>query len=206
MMSVTAVYSVAMPPAEAFDYTREALQAAGASLSVQTPPAHIEFVLTRKDAETGSVEALLPGRALITATDKGEASVTIMVDPATQFIIFAVGAGLAALVLGTLLFGNSQGLWLLIVLAAEAYLFWAIFNKWPLDALNLIRTKMQASAAVSGGAPVSQPIAQIFASPSASKPVDDVTDQIRKLAELREQGHLTQEEFDAKKSELLKRI
>jgi uncharacterized membrane protein YeaQ/YmgE (transglycosylase-associated protein family) len=35
---------------------------------------------------------------------------------------------------------------------------------------------------------------------------DDVTEQIRKLGELRDQGVLTNEEFDAKKAELLSRL
>jgi uncharacterized membrane protein YeaQ/YmgE (transglycosylase-associated protein family) len=35
---------------------------------------------------------------------------------------------------------------------------------------------------------------------------DDVTEQIRKLAELRDQGALTNEEFEAKKAELLSRL
>jgi uncharacterized membrane protein YeaQ/YmgE (transglycosylase-associated protein family) len=35
---------------------------------------------------------------------------------------------------------------------------------------------------------------------------DDVTEQIRKLAELRDEGALTNEEFEAKKAELLSRL
>jgi putative oligomerization/nucleic acid binding protein len=202
MMSVTALYNVAMSPAEAFDYTREALQASGVLISSQTPPAHIEFSLTRKDVETGSIDAVMPGRALVAATDKGQATVTLVIDPAAQFILYAVALGLAALLFGGFIFGNFTGLWFLIVLAAEGYLFWAIFYKWPTDALNLIRSKMQASAAVTGGATVAQPVAPIFASPQTG----DIADQIRKLAELRDQGHLTQDEFDAKKAELLKRM
>ncbi len=34
----------------------------------------------------------------------------------------------------------------------------------------------------------------------------DISDQIRRLAELRDQGHISSEEFEAKKSELLKRM
>jgi uncharacterized membrane protein YeaQ/YmgE (transglycosylase-associated protein family) len=37
-------------------------------------------------------------------------------------------------------------------------------------------------------------------------PSDDVTEQIRKLAELRDQGALTNEEFETKKAELLSRL
>src|SRR5476651_922868 len=124
MMSVTALYNVAMSPAEAFDYTREALQASGVVISSQTPPAHIEFSLTRKDMETGSIDAVMPGRALGAATDKGQAAVTLVIDPAAQFILYAVALGLAALLFGGFIFGNFSGLWFLVVLAAEGYLFW----------------------------------------------------------------------------------
>jgi hypothetical protein len=34
----------------------------------------------------------------------------------------------------------------------------------------------------------------------------DVTEQIRKLAELRDQGHITPAEYEAKKAELLERM
>ncbi len=209
-MAATALYNMAMSPAEAFDYTRGALQAAGATLGAQSAPALVEFTLTRKDMETGSVEVLMPGRAVIAPTGDGQAAVTLTIDPATQFLLYAVGLGLAALLFGGFFLGSLNGLWFLIVLGGEAYLFWNVFNKWPGDALNAIRAKMQASSAVSGGAPIVPPAAPIFTppSPAAVAPANaaDIADQIRHLAELRDQGHLTQAEFDAKKAELLKRI
>jgi len=206
-MSATAVYEVAMNPAEAFNYTREALQACGVVVISQTPPAHIEFSLARKDIETGSIDAIMPGRALVATAENGQSRVTVVIDPATQFILYAVALGLAALFVGGFLFTSFNGLWFLMVLAGEAYLFWAIFNKWPADALIMIRAKMQASPSVRGGEPVVKPVAPIFAAPASSRPTgESIADQIRALAELRDQGHLTQEEFDAKKTELLKRI
>ncbi len=153
----------------------------------------------------------MPGRAVIAPADDGQATVTMTVDPATQFLLYAVGIGLAALLFGGFFMGSLNGLWFLIVLGGEAWLFWNVFNKWPGDALNAIRAKMQASSAVSGGAPVAPPAAPIFTpSPAPAAPASanaaDIADQIRHLAELRDQGHLTQAEFDAKKAELLKRI
>jgi hypothetical protein len=206
-MSATALYKVAMSPAEAFTYTREALQASGVVVISQTPPAHIEFSLTRKDMETGTIDAIMPGRAIVGAADDGQATVTVIIDPATQYILYAVALGFAVLLLGAFMFTNFNGLWFVMVLAGEAYLFWAIFNKWPADALIMIRTKMQASPSVRGGEPVVDPVAPIFA-PTATPTSagGDIADQIRKLAELRDQGHLTQDEFDAKKTELLKRM
>ncbi|HEY4942500.1 MAG TPA: SHOCT domain-containing protein [Rhizomicrobium sp.] len=205
-MSATALYTVAMSPSDAFEYTRGALQAAGVLLGVQAPPAHIEFSLTRKDVETGSMDVVMPGRAVIAASGDGQATVTIAVDPATQFLLYAAGIGLVAFLFGGFLFGGLGNLWFLLILCGEAYLFWCVFNKWPGDALNAVRTKMQASPAVSGGAPIVQPSAPVYTPPAPPASAGDIADQIRHLAELRDQGHLTQEEFDAKKVELLKRI
>lgn len=211
-MPVTALYTVAMSPADAFAYTREALQAASAALGTQSPPALIEFTFTRKDVDTGSVEVAMPGRAVIAPAGDGHATVTLSIEPATQLILYAAGLGLAGLLFGGFLFGSLSNLWFLVVLGAEAYLFWSIFNKWPHDALAAIHAKMGASDKVSGGAVVSQPAAPIFTPPpstgakAGSANAADIAEQIRHLAELRDQGHLTQEEFDAKKAELLKRI
>ena len=68
---------------------------------------------------------------------------------------------------------------------------------------------------MSGGSPAPQP-APIYTPPPPTAPITpapppkttaaDVADQIRHLAELRDQGHITAEEFEAKKTELLKRI
>ena len=205
-MPATALYNFAMSPAEAFNYTREALQASGGVVISQTPPAHIEFSLTRKDIETGTIDAIMPGRALVAAADNGQTTVTIVIDPATQFILYSVAFGLAALLLGGFIFTNFNGLWFLMVLAGEAYLFWAIFIKWPGDALTVIRTKMQASPSVSGGATTVDRAGFGYGTSAPAQGGGDIADQIRKLAELRGQGHLTQEEFDAKKKELLKRM
>ena len=207
-MAATAVYNVAMNQADAFAYTRGALAAAGAALGGESAPGQIDFTLTRKDPETGSMDITMPGRATIAAAGDDKAVVTLSIEPATQFVVYGFGIGVAALIFGGWIFGGSSGLWFLIVVAAGAYLFWSVFNKWPAVALDAIRQKMSASPAVSGGAPVIQPAAPIFAPPSGQmrSSAADIADQIRRLAELRDQGHLTQDEFDAKKTELLKRI
>ncbi|HEY0107957.1 MAG TPA: SHOCT domain-containing protein [Rhizomicrobium sp.] len=207
-MPATAVYTIAMRQADAYDYTRGAIQAAGAALGAQAAPTHIDFTLTRRDAETGSMDVAMPGRAVVVAEGEDTSRVTLSIEPATQFAVYALGIGLIALVPGGWLFGTMSGLWFVIVAAAEAYLVWSVFSKWPAAALDSIRQRMSASPAVSGGAPVVQPSGSIFAPPGPSPPasVADIADQIRRLAELRDQGHVTPEEFEAKKAELLKRI
>ena len=54
----------------------------------------------------------------------------------------------------------------------------------------------EAAAAAGLGAPTAIPVHD---SP-------DITDQITKLAALRDQGHITPEEYEAKKAELLERM
>ena len=210
-MAVTALYTVAMSPAATFEYTRGALGAAGAAFGTQSPPTLIEFSLTRKDAETGSIDIVMPGRAVIAASGEGKCTVTVSIEPATQFLLYAGGIGLVALLFGNWFLGGMGGLWFLLVLGAVAYAVWALFNKLPNDALAAIQTKMRASDAVSGGERMSPPAAPIFTPPPPSSPpaatnAADIAEQIRRLAELRDQGHITQDEFDAKKAELLKRI
>jgi hypothetical protein len=206
-MPATAVYNVAMAPADAFEFTRGAVQAAGAVLGAQTPPTDIAFALTRKDSDTGSIDVTMTGRAVIVAAPEGASTVTLAIEPASQFVVYALGIGLVALLFGNFFFGGLSGLWFLIVIAAEGYLFWSVFHRWPADALAAIDVKMRASPSVTGGAPVVQPAAPIFSPPPPSGAnAADIAEQIRRLAELRDQGHLTQEEFDAKKTELLKRI
>lgn len=210
-MAATALYTLAMSPADAFGYTREALQSAGMTLGQQVAPSTIEFSLTRKDAETVSIDAIMPGRAIIAPGSAANTStLSIAVEPASQFIIYAAGIGLAALIVGSLFINAS--LWFLIVAGAEVFLFYSIFTRWPADALAHIHTRMQVSPKVSGGGPAPQP-APIYApspSPTPATPAKttaaDVADEIRHLAELRDQGHITAAEFEAKKTELLKRI
>jgi cell division protein FtsX len=50
------------------------------------------------------------------------------------------------------------------------------------------------------------PVAKGQSSTQSAPSVPDITEQIKKLSDLREQGILTQEEFDDKKEQLLKRI
>jgi hypothetical protein len=213
-MPATALFQVEMSQADAFAYTRSALRAAGAAPGAETPPSLIGFSITRRDLQMGgSLDAVMPGHAAVTAAGEGQATVTLAVEPASQFVMYALGIGLVALVLGGMLFGGMGGLWFLLVIGGEAYLFWTIFNIWPNEALAAIRARMQASPAVSGGGPVPQAAAPVYApgpTPAAAAATAshaaDIAAQIRHLAELRDQGHITQEEFDAKKTELLKRI
>lgn len=215
-MAATALYTLAMSPADAFSYTREALQSAGMTLGQQTPPSGIDFSLTRKDVETVSIDAIMPGRAIIApGAEAGQATVSIAVEPASQFMIYAIGIGLAALIVGnwTVAWLIGNGLWFLIVAGAEGYLLYSIFTRWPADALAHIHTRMQASSKVSGGGPAPQstpvytpPVAPAPSATPAKTTAADVADQIRHLAELRDQGHITVAEFEAKKTELLKRI
>jgi Domain of unknown function (DUF4429)/Short C-terminal domain/Protein of unknown function (DUF2510) len=70
-----------------------------------------------------------------------------------------------------------------------------IFRKSQQDDFNLVRERVEAY------------IAQKHAPQPAAPPAQpDVTDQLKKLAELRDAGVLTTEEFESKKAELLARL
>jgi hypothetical protein len=75
--------------------------------------------------------------------------------------------------------------------------FWLLIWFFPTAGLGLFALLTKPKA----------PPAQILitAPANAHKP-DDITDQIRKLAELRDSGVLTEEEFKAKKAQLLERM
>ncbi|HEY0301835.1 MAG TPA: hypothetical protein VGC36_10900, partial [Rhizomicrobium sp.] len=162
-MAVTALYTIAMSPAEAFEYTRGALAAAGAAPGVQSPPSLLEFSLAHKDPNLGgSLEAVMRGRAVIAPDGEARSAVTLSIEPATEFILYAAGIGLAAALFGNWFLGTLSGLWVIFVLSGEAYLFWAAFNKWPNEAMAKVHTRMRASEKVSGG----EPAAPIFTPPA----------------------------------------
>ena len=120
-MAATALYTLAMSPADAFSYTRETLQSAGMTLGQQVSPTTIEFSLTRKDVETASIDAIMPGRAIIApGASANTSTVSIAVEPASQFMIYAIGIGLAALIVGnwTVAWLVGSSLWFLIVIGA----------------------------------------------------------------------------------------
>jgi hypothetical protein len=51
-----------------------------------------------------------------------------------------------------------------------------------------------------------QPSGEIAEASTDTKPADDAIDQIRRIGELLDAGHITRDEFDAKKAELLARL
>jgi hypothetical protein len=64
----------------------------------------------------------------------------------------------------------------------------------------------QDAAAAAAAAPAPAPAAPPQAAPAAAEPAgitDDLVEQLKRLAELREQGILTDEEFAAQKAKLL---
>ena len=60
--------------------------------------------------------------------------------------------------------------------------------------------KINAAGSRAASAPSAAPASE------ASADTDDAFDQIRKLGELKDAGLLTEEEFNAKKAEMLKRL
>jgi hypothetical protein len=110
---------------------------------------------------------------------------------------------------------------LLLGLGSTAYLVWHLGSKWPSDIANDILRRVPGAwataaplSASGGGAAASQPWhsadspAEIDPSgpPPKAEPTSNIFDQIKQLAGLRDAGAITSEEFDSKKTELLKRL
>jgi hypothetical protein len=71
-----------------------------------------------------------------------------------------------------------------------------IYRQMEANARRQASWSGQAAAAAGLGAPTAVPVHE----------APDVADQIERLAELRDQGHITPEEYEAKKAELLERM
>jgi hypothetical protein len=166
----TAAYTLSMTQAEAFDYTRGAIEGAGAVIGSQLPPNRIDFALTLTQKELGSVAVPMPGYAIATPLPDGQVNVTLTVDAASSYVVYALGIGLIALLLGNVLFGGLGGLWFVLVAAAVGYGIWALYMKLPGDALALIGAKMRASSKVTGGGPAAPAGAPIVTTPPAPPP------------------------------------
>jgi Bacterial PH domain/Short C-terminal domain len=70
---------------------------------------------------------------------------------------------------------------------------------------DLIRNRTSGAQRVAPGA-AAQPVPPAAGSVQGGEPAPDIPEQIRKLAELRDEGMLTEEQFEAKKAELLSRM
>ncbi len=200
--------------AEASSVFVDTVRAAGGTVSSQVPGQPIHFTIKRPGNIWEGKNTPYDGTATLTPLGAAQTRIDVVVSCSSTFFLY-LGLG----VIFVFLFAA----WLspLIVLLALVAVVWSIFQAtgpWAQEVANhVIAALPPAVIAVPGGtgpaatlatapAPAEAPAANP-ASPSVSGPAGaDIADQLKKLGELHATGILTDEEFQAKKTELLKRL
>lgn len=194
----------------------------GAEIKHQTPPAHLsaglvfkDFMLTmgapvRVDSEI-SITAISPSQSLVSVVGKVDASST-----ATIWMVLG-----AAVVLAMISNPYTMLLWGMIGIACGALGAWLLWSRAPRqvaeDLFNALRDSRNfvatpAAASHQGAAPPPAPPAPsaeasvLDGATPINNPEDETFARLRKLAELKNVGAITVEEFESKKTELLSRI
>jgi hypothetical protein len=215
-------------PAAIFDQAVRAIIAAGGQIAWQQAPSTAKFVLGKKDMwTTGGFTMKYDGDLQIqkTAPSQSTARLTLRINWGSY-----VPLGATTLVILLILAASNPmyaGMGLLFMGAILVYSAWAVSSQLPEKVLKDIVQKMQAGAgpvapvqatpaparpAPPAAPPTPPPAAAapppVAPAPAAPSNADTATivEQIKQLAGLRDAGAITVEEFEAKKTELLKRI
>ena len=201
--------------ADAWAVFADAVRAAGGTASSQLPGQPIRFTIKRPGNIWEGKNTPYEGTANLVPLSAAQTRIDVTVSCAAMFYVYL---GLGVLFLFFFAYWVSP----LIILLGLVAVVWSAFQAagpWAQEVVNhVIAALPSAATAVAGG---SAPATAITAAPvAASSPVAnpvsphgsdaagsvDVADQLKKLGELHATGVLTDEEFQAKKAELLKRL
>ncbi|RMF24330.1 MAG: hypothetical protein D6760_03530, partial [Deltaproteobacteria bacterium] len=215
---------VGLPVGAAFEQTLSAIQAAGGVIEWNAPPNSAKFRLNKRDFwNTGGTTVKYSGDVRVSAAGPQASLVDIsmQVDWGSMVPIMA-SAILGAIVFSWMMPVYGSMLILLALMMAVLYA-WQFASKFPTDTTEKILKKLPRADAVSqAGSPAAATPAYASggasnnqAATATSTPADssstqagsaNIADRIKQLASLREAGAITQEEYDAKKAELLKEL
>ncbi len=220
---------LALGPDAAFQAALQAIGAAGGQVLGQDPPRAARFRMVRKSAlATFGIGVVYEGDLTLQPLGAGQVNVAVSlrINWSTVYPIMLIG-GVFALM--TLIFPYGLGiLGVLLIGLATAYTCWQLSSQTAEGFIRQILANLGGTP-VAAPAPVHVAPPPPFAPPPAPTPPpaaapspvvaapppappheeddpDEIMDQIKRLAELRDAGALTPAEFDAKKSELLSRI
>jgi Short C-terminal domain len=209
--------SVTADASTTFNIAAQAITAAGGQVILQSPPQSMRVAITRKDfANTSWMKVKFAGDIVITPA--GSRQSTVHVRYQAENLMTIVGTSVAVTLFAVML--NAQtglgGLMLLVGIAATAWTAYNLSNNLPRSMAEklVLEIQMQAQSGATPirqtAAPASQP-APPRAQPNMSSngsmtDGSGVVANMRKLQELRDMGALTAAEFEAKKTEILKRL
>jgi hypothetical protein len=209
---------LALDAATAFDRIVAAIQSAGGQIQWQTPPHKATFLLNYKDVwNTGGLTVKYSGELTVSPT--GPSSSMVQLNTKVNWssmvpVLVATVVGAFVFVLFIPMFGSFL---LLIILLGLAYYGWMFGSKVPNDCaqkflagLPKATGPMPGFSAPGGLHPSPGPAPQPGGAGPPSPPPEagsaSVAERIKQLASLRELGAITEEEYKAKKAELLKQL
>jgi hypothetical protein len=195
--------------AEASSILAEAVRAAGGTISSQVPGQPIRFTIKRPGNIWEGKNTPYDGTANLIPMSETQTRIDVTLSCSTMFYLY-LGLG----VIFIFLFAY----WLspLFILLGLAAIVWSAFNAsgpWAQQVANQVVAALPAVAAAGPAAAITAPPAPVVpprppvsAHASDSPAPVDIADELKKLGELHATGVLTDEEFQVKKTELLKRL
>lgn len=186
----------------------------GGSVTSMNPARPVEFKV-RRSGNLGGYGAPYNGTANFVQMGPSQTKILVEINPATWFTGFSVAGAIAVIFLAGALTQNEETTMFvtLILLPVTAVMLYLYYRPWRTQVIDKLQAGVHGTMPAyetAQHAPAPSPAS--FASPSpapataAPSTSASVADQLRQLNELKEQGLITEEEFNAKKAELLKRL
>jgi Short C-terminal domain len=194
--------------AEASTVLVDAVRAAGGTFSSQAPGQPIRFSIKRPGNIWEGKNTPYDGTATLIPLSATQTRIDVAVSCSPTFYLYL---GLAVIFMFLFAFWLTPLLMLLGLVAIVWFAFQAA-GPWAQEVANHVIASLPPAAAAAPGAPVSAaPMATApsvnpgsFPHLSDQSGAADIADQLKKLGELHATGILTDEEFQAKKADLLK--
>lgn len=188
----------------------------GGSVTSMNPARPVEFKVSRS-GNLGGYGAPYHGTATFVQMGPAQTKVLLEINPVTWFTGIMVAAVLAIIFLAGGLTQNEETAMTVtvILLPVTAIMLYLYYRPWRTQVIDKLQAGVHGTMpAYETAQPVPSPAAPTYAPPppsqapaAAPQPVGaSVAEQMRQLNELKEQGLITAEEFDAKRAELMKRL
>jgi hypothetical protein len=212
----------------AFAAALSAIQSAGGTVTWQAAPQSARFELTKKDImNTGGMKVRYDGELTVGAQSPRQSLVRLNLKANSSSLTPMILTTVVATLVLTVMSGPGGGLMLLLGIASGAWQLYNVTSKLPGEMTEKIVRALPApplgmSAPTSNGfpqqqqqqqqqqyAPVNPAVNGGMGGPSAPPSgggTQSVVEQLKQLAELRNVGAITPEEFEAKKAGLLARL
>lgn len=184
----------------AYAQALDVLEEVGAVITWRQAPTTALFKLTKKSAlATGGLPVAYRGELTITGVNARQSQAWLSARPNWLILLPIVMLTQSAAFFMSIV-KPMGSIWELFSLAALAFSAYTIGLKWPREVSAQVLQRLQDSGGIASG-PSSPPAL----APAEPPPAADTFAQLKTLAELRDSGAITVEEFEAKKTVLLGR-